>query len=98
MILIKYLFVIPPDKTISINERDKIKEIVDILNTVVIYEEDDAGRQYEGQLVQYTLNIKDGNVVEIGSYNPFLFIDGKCYKTKYEPCEKLDSLGNKLIK
>ncbi|WP_113671080.1 hypothetical protein [Vallitalea guaymasensis] len=92
------LLVIPPDKTISISERDEIKEIVDILNTVVIYEEDDAGRQYQGQLVQYSLNMKDGNVVEIGSYNPFLFIDEKCYKTKYEPCEELNSLGNKLIK
>ncbi|GMQ64455.1 hypothetical protein [Vallitalea maricola] len=42
--------------------------------------------------------MKDGNVIEIGSYNPFSFIDGKCYKTKYEPCEKLNSLGSKLIK
>ena len=30
-------------------------------------------------------------------YNPFLIIDGVGYKTKYEPCQALNSYANELL-
>ena len=91
------VFAIPPNKTVLINDNEHIKEITAILNTVVIYQRDDSGRDNFGQLVQYTLKMKDGSSLEVGAYNPFVFVNGKSYKTKYQPCENLNSLGNKLI-
>ncbi len=88
---------IPPNKAMIIEDDEQVKELVDILNTVVIYRKDESGRNYFGQLVQFTLTMKDGKTIQVGAYNPFVFIDGKCYKTKYEPCEKLNNLGNRLI-
>ena len=33
----------------------------------------------------------DGTQTDIMAYNPFIVIDGIGYKTKYEPCEALNS-------
>jgi len=92
------LFAIPPGITVEIDDMNRINEIVEILNTVVVYREDNSGRDYVGQLVRYTLHFTDGSVLEVGDYNPFIFINDKCYRAKYEPCEKLNSYGNALIK
>lgn len=91
------LFAIPPGVTVEIEDRDQIKEIVEILNTVIVYQKDNSSREYAGQLVRYTLLFTDGTVLEVGAYNPFLFINKKSYRTKYEPCEKLNAYGNALI-
>jgi len=87
----------PSNKAIIIEDNEQIKELVDILSSVVIYKKDESGKNYCGQLVQFTLTMKDGKTIQVGAYNPFIFIDGKCYRTKYEPCEKLNNLGNRLI-
>ena len=39
----------------------------------------------------------DGTQTEVMAYNPFLVIDGIGYKTKYEPCEALNSYANQLL-
>ena len=39
----------------------------------------------------------DGTQTSIMAYNPFLVIDGIGYKTKYEPCEALNSYANRLL-
>lgn len=84
----------PPDKTIQIIE---IKELVDLLKDVVIYNEDNSYTEYSGQGVIFTLVMTDGTQTSIMAYNPFLVIDGVGYKTKYEPCEALNHYANRLL-
>lgn len=91
------LFIVPPDSTVTITDKEYIAELTDILNELIIYQEDNSGREYDGQLVQVAITLKNGETHTIGAYNPFLFIDGECYRTKYEPCQKLNSFGNRIL-
>lgn len=84
----------PPDITIEITE---IKELVDLLKDVVVYNEDNSYTEYSGQGVTFTLVMADGTQTSIMAYNPFLVIDGIGYKTKYEPCEALNHYANMLL-
>ncbi|WMJ88214.1 hypothetical protein [Anaerocolumna sp. MB42-C2] len=86
----------PPDITFDLTDAD-IAELVKIVNSCVIYMKDNSYTDYVGQAVHYTINKKDGTTIEITAYNPFLIIDGVGYKTKYGPCEELNSLGNKIL-
>jgi hypothetical protein len=91
------LFIIPPEKTINITDKKDISELMNILNEIVIYQEDNSGHEYAGQLVQVTITLKNGKTHVIGAYNPFLFLNNKCYRTKYEPCERLNAYGNRIL-
>ena len=84
----------PPDKTVEIEE---IPELVDYLNDVVIYNQNNSYTEYDGQAVTFTLTMTDGTQANITAFNPFLIIDGVGYKTKYEPCEALNSYANELV-
>ena len=86
---------IPPDKTVETDDTDRIDELVEILNRLVIYDEDD--KEYAGQSVTFTITKTDGTVTRINAYNPQLIIDGVKYSTKQEPCSKLNDLGNRWI-
>ncbi|MGM9618272.1 MAG: hypothetical protein ACI3W8_00320 [Oscillospiraceae bacterium] len=85
---------IPPDKTIQIEDID---ELVGLLDDVVIYEEDNSYTEYAGQGVTFALTMADGSQTNIMAYNPFLVIDGVGYKTEYEPCEALNAYANRLL-
>jgi len=91
------LFIVPPDSTVTLTNKEDIAELTDILNEIIIYQEDNSGREYAGQLVQATITLKKGETHTIGAYNPFLFLNGKCYRTKYEPCQKLNAFGNRIL-
>lgn len=84
----------PPDKTIQITETH---ELVSYLNEVVIYKKDNSYTEYAGQAVIFTLTMTDGSQEEIMAYNPFVVVNRTGYKTKYEPCEKLNNYANKLL-
>ncbi len=84
----------PPDKTVQIAEP---KELVEYLSDVVIYDEDNSYTEYDGQGVTFTLTMDDGTRTSIMAYNPFLVIDGVGYRTKYEPCQALNSYANRLL-
>lgn len=92
------VFVIPPQKTVAINDKETLAELAEILSRVTIYRQDDSGRDYVGQLVQYTITLATGDTHEIGAYGRFIYIDNVCYITKYKPSEELNALGNKIIK
>ena len=85
---------LPPDETVQIIE---IKELVEYLREVVIYEQDDSWREYAGQATVFTLTMADGTIEEITAYNPFVIINGIGYRTKYGPCEQLNNLANRLL-
>lgn len=85
----------PPDVTFELTAND-IEEVVDILHTIVVYSKDNSYRNYAGQAVVLTITKTDGTHVTATAFNPFFIIDGIGYKTKYEPCEKLNSWANKL--
>lgn len=85
----------PPDTTAELDEKE-IEDLVEILHQVVIYKKDNTYSDYCGQAVIYKITKNDGTAIEVQAYNPFLIIDGVGYTTKYEPCQKLNSLGNKI--
>jgi len=85
----------PPDQTIQITEYEKLAAY---LREVVIYNEDNSYTEYCGQGVIFTLTMADGSREEIMAYNPFVVINGTGYKTKYEPCEKLNQYANELLR
>lgn len=92
------VLLVPPDATITITDADSLTKIADLLNDVVLYQQDDAGRETDGQLVKYTLTMDDGTVHSIGAYGDYLFYDDVCYKAKYEPSEALNAFGNSYYK
>ena len=84
----------PPDETIQIAEKE---ELAACLREVVVYNEDNSYTEYSGQCVIFTLTMADGSQEEIMAYNPFVVINGTGYRTKYEPCEKLNNYANALL-
>ncbi|NLO82914.1 MAG: hypothetical protein GX094_07650 [Clostridiales bacterium] len=91
------LFIIPPDVTITITDKGDIVKLANILKEITIYREDNSGRDYDGQLVEVTIELKTGETHIIGAYGSFLFLNGKCYRTKYEPSQKLNAFGNGIL-
>ena len=87
----------PPHVTVDLSE-EEIQELVAVLQTVETYEKDNSYSDYAGQGVIYTLTKTDGSTEKIMAYNPFLVINDVGYKTKYEPCEELNALGNTTAK
>lgn len=84
----------PPDKTLQVEEPDRL---IELLQDVVIYEEDDSYTENAGQAVTIQLTMSDGTQTSITAYNPFLIIDGIGYRTEYEPCEALNRYANELL-
>ena len=55
----------PPDKTIEV---ENIQELVEYLNDVVVYNEDNSYTEYAGQGVVFTLTMVDGTQTDIMAY------------------------------
>ncbi len=91
------LYAAPPSAEIAISDQQILSELVDILHSVKVYDKNENGREYDGQLVRFTLTLKDGSVLDVGAYNPFLYINEIGYKTAYGPCQRLNQLGNRLL-
>lgn len=87
----------PPNVTYELNTKE-IEELIKILQSVVIYNKDNSYRNYCGQSVIFSIVKNHGSTIDIMAYSPFLVIDGTGYKTKYELCDKLSSLGNRIVK
>ena len=84
----------PPDKTFQVEEPDRL---IELLQDVVIYEEDNSYTEYTGQAVTIQLTMCDGTQTSITTCNPFLIIDGTGYRTEYKPCEALNRYANELL-
>ena len=91
------VYAIPPNESKLVDDRTLIEEITISLKDVVTYQRSSGASNMGGQLVRYTVHFESGAMIEIGAYNPFVSIDGQYYKTKYEPCERLNSLGNRIL-
>lgn len=87
----------PPNVTLTLTQED-IARLISILNQVVTYQRDDSYGEYSGQAVIFTLIKTDGTQLRVQAYNPFIVIDGAGYRTKYEPCEELNQLGNDKLR
>ncbi len=88
---------IPPDETVLIDNMEQVKEIVEILKTIVIYEKDDGWKNSAGQMVTFSIYKTNGEVVEVRAYNPHIIIDNQGYKTEYQLCENLNRIANTLL-
>lgn len=87
----------PPGRRAEL-DRPAIEELAGILRVATVYRRDPSYREYSGQAAVYTIVKTDGAVITVQAYNPFLVIDGIGYRTKYEPCQALNALGNEQIR
>lgn len=85
----------PPSTKTTLKESE-IEKLVEILQNVVIYNDDNTYGNNNGQMVVYRIMKTDDTVIVIQVSNPFLVIDGTGYRTKYKPCEELNNLGNEI--
>lgn len=89
------LYLQPPNKGVAIDDEKNIQDIVDALNKLVVKAEESS--KVDGQVVIYTLNKNNGDIVEVKIYSPYVIIDEKIYKADYEICDVLNLLGNDLL-
>ncbi len=87
----------PPDETFELKSSE-IAKFINILQTVVTYQQDDSYKDYSGQAVVFTIKKTDGTQIVVNAYNPFIIINNIGYKTKYEPCQELNSFGNDMLR
>lgn len=97
-ILSASFFITPPGETLPLSDPAQLDELSEILRGLVVYRKDDSVRDYAGQLVEVTFTLRDGSTHTAGAYNPFLYLDGVCHRTKYRPCEALNAFGNRLLR
>lgn len=97
-ILSATFFITPPGETLEVSDPAQLDELAEILRELVVYRRDESGRDYAGQLVEVTFTLRDGSTHTTGAYNPFLYLDGVCHRTKYRPCEALNAFGNRLLR
>ncbi len=88
---------LPPGALLEMDDKE-IQELVEILQTAVIYKKDNSYEEYDGQAVIFELEMADGDKRSIQAYSPFLIIDGQGYRTKSGPCGKLNALGNSVYR
>ena len=88
----------PPSTTFTVSYPTDIAELTALLHDVVLYEQDDSGRETAGQLVSFRLIKTDGNTVTVGAYGNYMYLNDVCYKAKYEPSEALNAFGSSLYK
>lgn len=85
----------PPNEIKHIDKREDIETIVSRLREIVVY---DKVKQNDtcGQIITYTLTMKDGSKREFMISNPIVNLDGIFYKTQYAPAESLSNLYKEL--
>ena len=91
------LLVRPPYSIIEITSAKQIQEIINELNQVVIYEEDNSWKEVDGQYIQYIITMTNGQVKTIGAYDTCIIIEGVGYKSKYAIFENLNKIANSII-
>lgn len=92
------LFAVPPGVTMEIRDPAQVKEIAAALSHLSVGKKDPSGKDCPGQLIQYTIQKSDGSTVKVGALQPYVFLDGVCYRTSDENAsETLARLGNRLL-
>ncbi len=86
---------LPPDTTEELSQ-EEIAEFVSILQTVRTYNMSWGYKISGGQNCIFTVTFTDGAITEINATNPYMIINGRGYKTEYEPCELLNQLANRV--
>ena len=86
----------PPGTEASLSQ-EEIGELVEILNSVTVYRKDNSYNEYAGQWVEFTITKTDGTQLKVAAYSPFIIINGEGYQAKYEPCQALNGLANRVI-
>ena len=86
----------PPHKTIELSE-NQIQELVDVLQTVVIYNKV-IKEPLAGQHLNFIITKDDGSILEVLPMGSLMQLssNGTRYKAKYEPSEELNRLANEI--
>lgn len=88
--------VTPPGTPAILSQQD-LQDLVDILQKVTIYQEDNSYQASGRQMVTFTLTMTDGSEHTVTACAPWLILDGVGYRTSHEPCLALSTLGNQAI-
>lgn len=74
--------------TVELND-EEISHMMSLMKNIRTGREDQSINEYTGQYISVTISYENGNVTEIGVYNPFFVVNGTPYRTLYEPCLEL---------
>ena len=92
------VYAIPPDETVTVDDMAQIETIVEILRTVVIYQESDEWKEPSGgQGVFFTITKTTGEVLVVRPYGQQLIIDEQGYRAEYQPSENLNRIASTVL-
>ena len=86
----------PPDVTLPLEE-EELEELAGLLRALVVRQRDESWREYAGQGVTYTLELRDGSALTVTAFSPFLIVDGVGYRAAHDPCEALHRFGTRIL-
>ena len=86
----------PPNETMELT-RDQIAELVSLLKQVKIYNRTWMHHASGGQSCIMTITYLDGSTVEVNQLGSISIIDGRGYRSEYEPNEAINQFANKLF-
>lgn len=84
---------LPPDETIQVSDTETL---VNLLNNVTIYDEDDAYKDLCGQSIRYTIEKNDGDSLTVTYFGGCMIIDGVGYKCENSSYDDLWSFAKNL--
>lgn len=85
---------VPPDETVELTD---CEELAGYLKELVVWRESNEVKEYCGQMVAFSLTMKDGSREELMVSAPFLVINGTEYKAAQGPCEALERYANRAL-
>ena len=87
----------PPDKSVQLT-KEQINEMLILLKGVTLYKEANSYNEYDGQWVQFDIDLNSGEEISLAEFNPFFIINRDGYRTKYGSCQALSDFANSIIK
>lgn len=88
---------VTPPGTLAILSQQDLRDLVDILQKITIYQEDNSYQASGRQMVTFTLTMVNGTECTVTACNPWLILDGVGYRTSHAPCLGLSTLGHQAI-
>ncbi len=74
--------------TVELND-EEISHMLTLMKNIRTGREDRSINEYTGQYISIVIDYENGDVTELGVFNPFFVVNGTPYRTLYEPCLEL---------
>lgn len=85
----------PPDISFELSSGE-IRELVPLLRELRTFQGDNRYTDYAGQMLIFTIGLRDGSEKKVAVYSPYIIIDDIGYRAEESPCEALSLFANRL--